>query len=648
MTKLEEFKKDLTFLLVTARKPLVWLESFDYAYIIKTLKEVFYINKDVEEKDIAIWNIATCLITDINGNKMSFVDNKVEKTQIIKNNSEQQTERTAKNAAKLGKRVAMFRSMPNKDKNNSSLENHEKEKEMKNPLTNIKLLVAKVSEELFEDKDDRLVARLQDFVVANNDISIVNKKTILLISTYHFDVKGLEHICERLELPMPDKDDIRQELHLNDIDEDDKKEILFSKSFKIDSLKNSDMLVDALHGMYLYDIVNLLKTIQIESKFGKIAPFDYNYGKLDERVKQGKRQIVKNSGLLEVIEIKDKNYHEHIADIDNLRDHLRKENELLHSQRFLQSNLPRPRGILLVGAPGCGKSESAKATASILDFPLYRMNIGDLMGHKYGQSENRFNEALRTADGSAPCVLWIDEIEKAFAGAGNGDDNNDVLTHIIGRFLTWMQEHQTIVYLVATANDLSQMRPELLRKGRWDEIFYLSYPGSIGRLSILKKCFQRYGLKLVDNGEEDLLDFNDNKVNEVIHKDCYKTFLTETKYMSGSDIASIVTEIAKDTYRENNEIKNVKIIKLDAKIHEHQQVKNAEKEEIEKNISQEVENELQELEIRRGSKIEDKDYFRRLLKEKFRNEANESRRQYSPVKYTLDGYKPASKNPNMD
>ena len=118
MTKLEEFKKDLTFLLVTARKPLVWLESFDYAYIIKTLKEVFYINKDVEEKDIAIWNIATCLITDINGNKMSFVDNKVEKTQIIKNNSEQQTERTAKNAAKLGKRVAMFRSMPNKDKNN--------------------------------------------------------------------------------------------------------------------------------------------------------------------------------------------------------------------------------------------------------------------------------------------------------------------------------------------------------------------------------------------------------------------------------------------------------------------------------------------------------------------------------------------------
>ena len=683
MTKLEEFKKDLNFLLITARKPLVWLESFDYVYIIKTLKEVFDINKDVEEKDIAIWDIATCLITDINGKKISFVDNKAERTQTVKDNIEQQAERPAKNAAKLGKRVAMFRSMPNKGKNNSPLEDIVKEREMNNPLTNKKLLVAKVSEELFEDKDDRLVARLQDFVVANNDISILNKKTILLISTYHFDVKGLEHICERLELPIPDRDDIRRELCLDCID-NNKNDILFSESFKMEVQKNSDMLIDAIHGMYLYDIVNLLKTIQTESKFGKISPFDYNYGKLEERVKQGKKQIVKNSGLLEVIEINEKNYHEHIADIENLRKHLENEKHLIDNKQFLQSNLPRPRGILLVGAPGCGKSESAKATASILDLPLYRMDIGNLMGHKYGQSENRFNEALRTADGSAPCVLWIDEIEKAFAGAGSGDQNNDVLTHIIGRFLTWMQEHRTIVYLVATANDLSQMRPELLRTGRWDKRFYLSYPSIEGRRDILNKCLQRYHMELVDDAFSKPIELD--KIT--LFEDAYPSAIIELNEgekrivnllkqmdgMSGSDISNMVVEIAKDAFIEREDKvydditkKTIKVkinslkIKVEKRLKDNLEdypfipnddidpfsisIKN-----FSKDINDRIRNEIYELEIRRAGELDSgqRHYLIKLLAWKFLREKNDAKKKYSSKQYELDGYVSASSHPRQD
>lgn len=738
MTKLEEFKKDLNFLLVTARKPLVWLESFDYVYIVDTLKEVFNINKDVEEKDIAIWDVATHLVKDISGSKLSFADDTEMENPNMNDSGEQPIIKQTKNYAKLGKRIAMFKIIPNKSDNSQSSDKSSSENENGNPLIDKKLLVAKVSEELFEDKDDRLIARLQDFVESNNKKGHKEKKTILLISSYHFEVRGLEHICERLEMPRPDKEDIRHELCLDRIN-DANNEFRFSESFKLDVLRNSENLIDALHGMYLYDIKSLLKTIQSESYYGMIAPFDNNYGYLDERVKKGKRQIVKNSGLLEVIEVKD-NYDKYIADIDNLRKHLEHEKKLLDNAQFLMSGLPKPRGILLVGAPGCGKSESAKAASSILKYPLYRLNIGDLLGHKYGQSENRFNEALRTADGSAPCVLWIDEIEKAFAGAGSGDDNNDVLTHIIGRFLTWMQEHETIVYLVATANDLSKMRPELLRKGRWDEIFYLSYPSPKGRLAIFRECLKRYSFTLVDCKNE-LVDFEED--SSII----LNIIMEGTEGMSGAEISSLVIEASKESFLSSNEsdtfetsnnyntneirfeniirrvhpngkckfmiliyffqlhgitlidgdkdlinfaftevsiehiigeglIKNIidqthdisgdeflKLLKgvtkefimnnivriplsefhnkvIDSNIKESScSIKGKRKQD---EINKRVEREIDELEIRRGGRIENREYIKGLITQKIISETIDAKQQFCSQKYELEGYKSAS------
>lgn len=624
MSKLKDFENNLHFLIDKSRKPLIWLETFDYSYVVDTLQHIL-------GKEMLVWDTASTGINSLNDDLPEI-------------------------HVGLGTFISFFSEGKidlNYFKDNTEFEEAE---DVENEDTicyfNERVLVAKVRESMFEESadntDDRLVAHLQDFVYKNNKENKSTKKTILLVSTYHFDVNGLEHICERLEMPLPDKEDIKRALSLDydSISKNEKSnEFEFSASFKLNIKENTDNLVDALNGMYLYDIKNLLKTIISESKYSKISPFDYNYGFLPDRVKEGKKQIVKNSGLLEVIDIKGKDYHEHVADIENLREHLENEKELIENTFFLQSNLPRPKGILLVGAPGCGKSESAKATASILGLPLYRLNIGDLLGHKYGQSENRFNEALRTADASAPCVLWIDEIEKAFAGAGNEQNNDDTLTHIIGRFLTWMQEHETLVYLVATANHLSQMRPELLRKGRWDEIYYLTYPSIKGRFEILKKCFRRYGMKLQDDYDHEV--FSDDKLPDKT-KDDFVKLLKSMVNWSGAEISAMVVGIAKKAYRgkTNSKIEIINLKDLESWISQTSTNDNSLRKGVEKAIKAKVENDIRDMQIRNLTKLDDKtkEDIKNLLEEKYKKERADSKQQYSYARYEQEGYKPASQS----
>lgn len=153
-----------------------------------------------------------------------------------------------------------------------------------------------------------------------------------------------------------------------------------------------------------------------------------------------------------------------------------------------------PRGILLVGVPGCGKSLSAKAIASLWNLPLYRLDLSTIHGQYLGQSENRLKEALATADHVAPCVLWIDEIEKGLAGAiGGGDGGTSI--RLVGQFLYWLQESLARVFVVATANDVSKLPPELLRRGRFDELFFVDLPTAKEREEIIRIYVER-GLKL--------------------------------------------------------------------------------------------------------------------------------------------------------
>ncbi|AIE61468.1 AAA family ATPase [Bacillus methanolicus] len=168
-------------------------------------------------------------------------------------------------------------------------------------------------------------------------------------------------------------------------------------------------------------------------------------------------------------------------------------NEKLLTADLRDRGIRPPRGILLVGVPGCGKSLSAKAIAAQWNLPLYRLDLSTIHGQYLGQSEARLKEALATADHVAPCVLWIDEIEKGLAGAVGGGDGG-TSTRMVGQFLYWLQESPARVFVVATANDVSKLPPELLRRGRFDELFFVDLPTPKEREEIIRIYINK-GLK---------------------------------------------------------------------------------------------------------------------------------------------------------
>lgn len=155
--------------------------------------------------------------------------------------------------------------------------------------------------------------------------------------------------------------------------------------------------------------------------------------------------------------------------------------------------LPAPKGALLVGVPGCGKSLTAKAIATAWGMPLLRLDMGALRSKWVGESEGNIRKALRVAETVAPCVLWLDEIEKALAGATQGAADGGVSGDALGAVLQWMQDRAGSVFVVATANDVSALPPELLRKGRFDELFFVDLPTRIERCAILRVALRQHG-----------------------------------------------------------------------------------------------------------------------------------------------------------
>lgn len=153
--------------------------------------------------------------------------------------------------------------------------------------------------------------------------------------------------------------------------------------------------------------------------------------------------------------------------------------------------LDPPRGLLLIGVQGCGKSVAAKAAASVFGVPLLRLDFGALYNKYHGETERNLRESLATADVMGPCVLWLDEIEKGLAA---GDDESGTSRRVLSGFLTWMAERKSSVFLVATANDVHQLPPELVRKGRFDEIFFVDLPGPSTRAEILAIHLAKRGL----------------------------------------------------------------------------------------------------------------------------------------------------------
>ena len=197
-----------------------------------------------------------------------------------------------------------------------------------------------------------------------------------------------------------------------------------------------------------------------------------------------KEQFIKKAGMLEIV-----NFSDTINDIgglENLKEWLERKAKVFKSlDKAIKFGVDVPKGIMVIGMPGCGKSLTAKATANLFEIPLVRLDVGRLLGKYVGESEENMRKALKLSEAISPCVLWIDEIEKAFAGVGGDGGGSDVTTRLFGQFLTWMQEKENTVFIVATANDISRMPPEFLRKGRFDELFFVDLPNGEERRKIL-------------------------------------------------------------------------------------------------------------------------------------------------------------------
>jgi ATP-dependent 26S proteasome regulatory subunit len=201
-----------------------------------------------------------------------------------------------------------------------------------------------------------------------------------------------------------------------------------------------------------------------------------------------KKQIIRKTGMLEFYETQ-----EHLSDIGglvHLKDWLDKRSQAF-GEKALAFGLPAPRGILLLGVPGCGKSLTAKAIGAAWKMPLLRFDVGSVFGKYVGESEANLRRALKAAEAVAPCVLWIDELEKAFS-TSRGDDGGTTL-RIFGAFLSWLQDKKAPVFVIGTANAVDQLPPELLRRGRLDEIFFVDLPGADERKAIFSIHLRKRG-----------------------------------------------------------------------------------------------------------------------------------------------------------
>ncbi|MGI9220770.1 MAG: AAA family ATPase [Woeseiaceae bacterium] len=198
------------------------------------------------------------------------------------------------------------------------------------------------------------------------------------------------------------------------------------------------------------------------------------------------------------------------------------------------AHLDSPKGIVLLGVQGCGKSLAAKATAGIFGVPLLRLDFGAIYDKYHGETERKLRESLKTADVMSPCVLWIDEIEKGIAGRGG---ETGTTQRVLGTFLTWIAENESQVFVVATANDISALPPELVRKGRFDEIFFVDLPNEENRAAILQIHLRRREQD-VDNFDVDAIakasaGFSGSEVEQAIVSALYaahaqdKTLMTE-------------------------------------------------------------------------------------------------------------------------
>jgi ATP-dependent 26S proteasome regulatory subunit len=373
---------------------------------------------------------------------------------------------------------------------------------------------------------DRKIILLKDTTAYLDDPKIVSKlkgiarminagadATVIIVSTTLVIPKELEKFITILEMDYLNTDEIKAIIRkfISDNAMPDVKEALI------------DEMAVALKGLTEFEINNLLALSYADD--GELTRKDLRL------IFDQKQQMIKKAGILEMIPQKET--IDDIGGLENLKEWLvRKAKVYKNMNRAKTYGVDMPKGVLIAGVPGCGKSLSAKAAANLFEVPLLRLDMGRLMGKYVGESEGNLRNAIALAEAISPCVLWVDELEKAFAGIGGGGGAADVTTRLFGNFLTWMQEKDSPTFVVATANDITKLPPELLRKGRFDEIFYVGLPNDGEREKIFR-------IHIAKRRPQDLKNIH---ISELVEK---------SKGFSGADIEGVVKDAIESAFADD-------------------------------------------------------------------------------------------------
>lgn len=313
--------------------------------------------------------------------------------------------------------------------------------------------------------DYNLIRNLRDLVAFLKTSKI--RKNVFFVAPELIIPSTLQKDITILDLPLPRLPEIKSKLdkmiqqnagvNAKELSEDDK-----------------EKLCKAAQGLTLKEIENAFALSMVND--GSISVEDL------KTIMDEKMQVIKKNGILEFV--KSDLSIDDIGGLDNLKGWLLKRNNSW-SEKAKKYSLPAPKGVLITGVPGCGKSLTAKAMSAIWQLPLMRLDLGKIFSGLVGSSEENMRRAIATAEAVAPSILWIDEIEKGLSGVSSGNDSG-VSSRIFGQILTWMQEKEAQVFVIATANNISALPPELMRKGRFDEIFFVDIPTYNERFEIFK------------------------------------------------------------------------------------------------------------------------------------------------------------------
>ena len=375
--------------------------------------------------------------------------------------------------------------------------------------TNAFLIIKNAEDEMKDARNIALIKKIAETRYSNSDYNF----TVIVVTEAETVPKDLEKFTSILDIPNMTKDEIEKYIWN------------FAKENNVNVDKNDvGEVAISLKGLTKLEIDHVLNMIIESKKNISISGRDI--------IIREKGQIIKKSSILEIIDFKEK--IEEIGGLEGLKEWLSSKAQVFRRlDEAKKFGVDTPKGVLLVGMPGCGKSLAAKASARLFNVPLLRLDIGRLLGKYVGESEHNMRIALKTAESISPCILWIDEIEKAFAGIDQNGGASDITKRLFGQFLTWLQEKENTVFVVATANDITAFPPEFLRKGRFDEVFFIDFPNEEERERIFEIHLEKRGKMSDDINLKELAEETEGycgaDIEEIVKNAVENKFILETE-----------------------------------------------------------------------------------------------------------------------